>query len=72
MHASTLIYNHRFGLISALIYPASKQSASRGAHTDSRGRFVLELNDGSTWIIYSSDKDLELSYVAATSDRPSS
>eukprot|EP00903_Cladosiphon_okamuranus_P008293 g7980.t1 len=47
-------------------------SASRGVHTDSHGRFVLEFNDGSTWIVYSSDKDLELSYVPATSTRPSS
>eukprot|EP00752_Nemacystus_decipiens_P007462 g6667.t1 len=46
-------------------------SASSRVHTDSRGRFVLELNDGSTWIVYSSDQDLELSYVPATADTPS-
>ena len=50
----------------------SKQSASDGVHTNSRGRFMLELNDGSTWIVYSSNKELELAYVPATSDKPSS
>ncbi|CBN76107.1 Endo-1,3-beta-glucanase, family GH81 [Ectocarpus siliculosus] len=47
-------------------------AAAGGVHTNSRGRFMLELNDGSTWIVYSSNRELELSYVPATSDTPSS
>eukprot|EP00752_Nemacystus_decipiens_P012462 g11038.t2 len=40
-------------------------------HTSSDGRFVLDLNDGTTWILYSSDTNLELYHVPADIDRPS-
>lgn len=40
-------------------------------HTSSDGRFVLGLNDGTTWILYSSDTALELYHVPADADRPS-
>ncbi|CAM9529528.1 unnamed protein product, partial [Ectocarpus fasciculatus] len=37
----------------------------------SDGRFVLELNDLTTWILYSSDTSLELEYEPAVDDTPS-
>ncbi|CAM9212408.1 unnamed protein product, partial [Ectocarpus sp. 12 AP-2014] len=40
-------------------------------HTSSDGRFVLELNDLTTWILYSSDTSLELEYEPAVDDTPS-
>ncbi|CAM9110958.1 unnamed protein product [Scytosiphon promiscuus] len=36
--------------------------------TSSDGRFVLELNDGTTWILYSSDSSLEFVFVTSEED----
>lgn len=46
------------------------QSASGQNHTSPDGRFAVELNDGNTWVLYSSEVDLELSYIPAQPNEP--
>ena len=41
-----------------------------GNHTSPDGRFELELNDGSMWILYSSDPELEFHYITAQPNEP--
>ncbi|CAN0304217.1 unnamed protein product [Ascophyllum nodosum] len=42
-------------------------SASSRSHTSSDGRFAVELNDGSTWMLYySGDEELQLNFVSAS------
>lgn len=41
-----------------------------GNHTSDDGRFELELNDGSMWILYSSDPELEFHYINAQPNEP--
>lgn len=41
-----------------------------GNHTNADGRFMMELNDGSTWILYSSESDIELFYIPALPNEP--
>ncbi|CAM9504804.1 unnamed protein product, partial [Ectocarpus fasciculatus] len=41
-----------------------------GNHTSPDGRFELELNDGSLWILYSSDPDIEFHYINAQPNEP--
>lgn len=48
-----------------------EQGVAAQNHTSSEGRFVLELNDGTTWILYSSDTNLELYHVPAEGSQPS-
>lgn len=53
----------------ALVF-SCRQSASGSSHTSNSGRFVLELNDESTWILYSSNMDIELFYAAGEDGAP--
>lgn len=46
------------------------QSAAAMNHTSPDGRFVMELNNGDTWILYSSDPDMEFFYVPAQPNDP--
>lgn len=41
-----------------------------GNHTSPDGRFELELNDGSLWLLYSSDPTLEFFYISAQPNEP--
>lgn len=41
-----------------------------GNHTSLNGRFELELNDGSVWILYSSNPELEFHYITAQPNEP--
>jgi len=40
-------------------------------HASADGRFVMDLEDGTTWILYSSDPTIELRHVPASDGLPS-
>eukprot|EP00904_Undaria_pinnatifida_P011661 jgi/Undpi1/7625/HiC_scaffold_23.g10098.m1 len=46
------------------------KAVSDGNHTSTDGRFMLELNDGNRWILYSSDVSMALYYVPAQPNEP--
>lgn len=61
---------HPFAPSVTFVNILSWQSVSEGNHTSPDGRFVVELNDGKQWILYSSDHDLEFVYSPAAPNEP--
>lgn len=47
-----------------------EQGAMSTNHTSSDGTFKIELNDGSTWMLYSSNTDIEFYYAPAEPNQP--
>ena len=52
------------------VFVGTVQAVSDGNHTSTDGRFMLELNDGNRWILYSSDVSMALYYVPAQPNEP--
>ncbi|CAM9159945.1 unnamed protein product [Ectocarpus fasciculatus] len=73
MAYATVMYDDFTPEVSSIhaILSVNGNAVADQTHTSSDGRFVLELNDLTTWILYSSDTSLELQYEPAVDDTPS-
>ncbi|CAN0065398.1 unnamed protein product, partial [Ectocarpus sp. 6 AP-2014] len=73
MAYATVMYDDFTPEVSSIhaILSVNGNAVADQTHTSSDGRFVLELNDLTTWILYSSDTSLELEYEPAVDDTPS-